>query len=222
MTDERSTEESRADERNDRLAERLRVEPLDEVTRARLVRTAMAAAPAASSKWSARTRVLGVAAALVVLLAVGLAVVLRDDSTSGPTAADAPKTADAAQDRSRSGAADELQQQEFSARSRTGALGDLGEVGSRAALRRAIGTAPAPTVEAPAAATASTPNPDLDVSRTLTVCKGALDRLGEVVAVGTGTADGEPVTVYVVEQPTGSRVAVVVGLDCTVGKPVSL
>jgi hypothetical protein len=222
MTDERSADELG----NEHVAELLRVEPLDEVTRARLVRTAMAAAPATSSKWSARTRVLGVAAALVVLVAVGLAAVLRDDSASGPTAADAPKTADAAQNRSRSSAADELQEREFSAGSRTGALGDLGDlgdVGSKAALRRAIDAAPAPTVDAPAAATALTPGTESALSLTVTECAaGALDRLGEVVAVGTGTADGEPVTVYVVERPTGSRVAVVVGPDCAVGKPVSL
>ena len=80
------------DVRDEVLAARLAVEPLDDVTRARLVRNAMEAAAEATTtnepaRRSARTRWLAVAAALVVVLAVGLAVVLREDSGSEPTAA---------------------------------------------------------------------------------------------------------------------------------------
>src|SRR5262245_38435161 len=135
------------DPRDERMAQRLRVEPLDEVTRARLVRTAMAAAetpPAASAKWASRGRVLGIAAVLVVLLAVGLGVLVRnDDSGSGPTAADAPKAANNGFERSAGDSTETLDESDLGAFSITTerdirALGDLGDLGSAARIRRAV------------------------------------------------------------------------------------
>src|SRR3954449_6542907 len=85
------------DERNERIAARLETEPLDDVTRARLVRAAMDAAASEASSSAAdaprsrtRLRWLSVAAAVVVVLAVGFAVLARHDSGSGPTAARIP------------------------------------------------------------------------------------------------------------------------------------
>ena len=211
------------DRRDERLAERLRVEPLDDVTRARLVRTAMAATPsAAPSKRPVRSRVLGIAAALVLVLAVGLAVFARNgsDSSTTPTAARAPK------------AADELSQGlSFSTWDDAVTLGDLGDVGSNGALRRAVLAAdafdtlgePGEAVTAAPSAAAAAPQSDAALRVITTACDtSAIDRLGEVVALGAGTVDGAPVTVYVVDRRNGSRVAVVLGPNCAIGKPVPL
>ena len=55
---------------------------------------------------------------------------------------------------------------------------------------------------------------------TTTVCADA--PRGEIVGVGTGTAHGKAVTVYVLKRPDGTRVAVVVDADCAVGERVKL
>jgi hypothetical protein len=231
MTDDHHAAEP-GDLRDERVAERLRVEPLDEVTRARLVRTAMAGAPAAST-WSARTRGLGIAAALVVVLAVGFAVLARNGSDSGTTstAARAPKAADSLE-RSRTATADELGEGlQFSIVAGVAPLGDLGDVGSNGALRRAVLATdafaklgePGETAAAVPSAASAAPQSDAALRVITTACDtGAIDRLGKLVAVGTGTADGAPVTVYVVERPNGAHVGVVIGPDCAVGKPVPL
>ena len=224
------------DARDERLAALLQTEPLDDVTRARLVRNAMAASEGSAvpqagraHRSSARVRWLAVAAVLVALLAVGVAVVARDDSGSGPTAARAPKAA-----QPQSGAAESPNvplnrsqlDQPFSGSFRVQTLGDLGDVGKKAALRRAVTDVLSPK-EAPAAAAAdraeSTANAAQPQSQTITACPSTeLAKLGRTIAVGTGTVDGAPVTVYVVERSNGDRVAVVVDAACTVGAPVGL
>ncbi len=210
------------DVRDERLAVRLETEPLDEVTRARLVRIALAATAETTttsqpSRWSARTRWLAVAAALVVVLAVGLAVVLRDDSGSEPTAARAPKTG-ASESRSRSAADSSELDQNFSTDSGIRPLGDLGDVGSTPKLRQAVTAA---GTDAPSAS----PLSERSAQAAATPAAAApcvIKPRGTIVATGSGTAQGEAVAVYVVERPNGSRVAVTVGPNCTVGKPVTL
>jgi len=211
-----------SDRRDDRIAALLETEPLDEVTRARLVQNAMAAAAeptttAQSSRWAVRTRWLSVAAALVVVLAVGLAVILRNDSGSQPTAARAPQAnqSDAAEAK---GAAEASGlDRTFSTGSGIQPLGDLGDVGSNATLRRAVTAA---RVAAPASAStdlraqAATPSAD--------AAPCVIKPRGTIVAAGSGTARGAAVAVYVVERPDGSRVAVTVGPGCDLGEPVPL
>jgi hypothetical protein len=210
------------DVRDERLAARLETEPLDEVTRARLVRTAMAATAETTttsqpSRWSARTRWLAVAAALVVVLAVGLAVVLRDNSGSEPTAARAPKTG-ASESGSRSAADSPELDQNFSTDSGIRPLGDLGDVGSNPKLRRAVSAAGA---DAPSASPLSERSAQA-AATSAAAAPCVIKPRGTIVATGSGTAQGETVAVYVVERPNGSRVAVTVGPNCTVGKPVKL
>jgi hypothetical protein len=204
------------DARDERLAERLRVEPLDDLTRARLVRNAMAA----TSKWPARSRVLGIAAAVVLVLAVGFAVLARNDSGTTSTASRAPKPAD------------ELQAGRSDSWSSV-SLGDLGDVGSTTMLRLAVRGNDAFAALGDASTSNGTANAfealptaresDAAARTVVTTCDlGAVARLGRTLAVGSGTVDGEPVTVYVVERADESRVAVVVGPDCRVRKPVPL
>jgi hypothetical protein len=115
------------DERDERIAARLEVPPLDDLTRRRLVQRAMAeAGPAAPSR---ATRFLRVAAAAVAVVVVGgaAALVLRDgdDPTrdaSRPAAEPAPGA----------GSADEEALQEAPA------IVDLGVVPSPEALRRRL------------------------------------------------------------------------------------
>ena len=212
------------DVRDEGLAARLAVEPLDDVTRARLVRNAMDASAEAAptnepARRSGRSRWLAVAAALVVVLAVGLAVVLRDDSGSEPTAARAPKTGASQSESASPNAADSSGlDRTFSTNTGIRPLGDLGDVGSNPQLRRAVTAAGA---DAPSASTLS----ELDAQATATPAAAApcvIKPRGKIVASGSGTAQGETVTVYVVERPSGSRVAVAVGPNCTIGKPVKL
>src|SRR5262245_27879283 len=150
------------DARDERLAARLQTEPLDDVTRARLVRNALTASePEAAATSGARRRSSmsvrwqAAAAAVVALAVSGVAVVARDDSDSAPTAARAPKTTEQP-----SSALEVTPKafprftpasgQAFSATIGGTTLGDLGDVSSAAALRRAV-TAALPA-QAPASA----------------------------------------------------------------------
>jgi hypothetical protein len=217
------------DARDERRAALLQTEPLDDVTRARLVRNAMAAsegeaAPQAGRVHpsSARVRWLAVAAAVVALVVAGIAVLARNDSGSAPTAARAPKTV-----QPQSGASvapnaiaengDSVLRQTVGPVS----LGDLGDVGNKANLRRAVAAATA-TADTAFGATTASPTESATAVGVPACPTTGVDRLGQRVAVGSGTVDGAPVTVYVVARKDGSRAAVIVRADCAVGDPVPL
>ena len=206
------------DARDERIAARLQTEPLDEVTRTRLVRAALAASQSVELTSARRrprspARWLAVAAAIVVVLAIGFAVVASNGDDSGPTAARSPgRTTGLTVADGSDGALFSITDD--------ASLGDLGEVGNKAELRRAIAAVqPAPASResksegAPQAATALP-------STESTGCVSAT--LRNVVAVGTGTARGHAVTVYVVENKDGARTAVVLGADCEVERRVPL
>ena len=195
------------DARDPRTAAWLAVEPLDEVTRARLVRAALAAAdrPAeepggdGSGRAPHRTaRFLALAAALLVVLVVGLAVVVRRTSNDPtPTAADAPRAKaapEAAQAPSAGGSGGTAEAD--ATPTALPALGELGDVSTEAALSAAV---------APRAAVAT---------RTFGIvpaCAVEAGRsLGTPVAAGTGTIDGKPATVVFVQRPDGLSGAIAV------------
>ena len=179
------------------LRAQLQVEPLDEVTRARLVRTALAAAPAAADRGAAdrgrrRAGWLAAAAAIVAVVAVGVSVLVRD-SEPPQTTASAP-TADG---ESEKGTAQQLDATAAPSASReasasASSLGKLGEVGRAAALREAVKSA-----TARGQFRAECPVPDVGTA-------------GVLISVGTGTVDGEPASVYVIEVPAVGKVAVAV------------
>ena len=212
------------DERDERIAALLQTEPLDDLTRTRLVRNAMtASAPEAPSSGAAPSRArsgrrwLAVAAAVVVVLAVGLAVFVRTDSDSEPSAARSSRTPSPEQ--LDTTAAGDLEHQAFSGRAAS--LGDLGDVSTRALLRRAATTATATATDRAPKASDEAAGAITALPQTVTTeCVPALR--GDVVAVGTGTDRGTPVTVYVVRHQDGSLAAVTVDSDCAVGKPVPL
>ena len=210
------------DARDPRTAEWLAVEPLDELTRARLVRSALAESdaapgPDASPGRNRTARFLAVAAALLVVLVAGIAVLVpRSSNDSTPTAADVPAakraTPEAAEapatDSSRSSGASGATAQADAAPTALSPLGDLGDVSTRALLRAAAGARRDP--------------PFADRTVVPPTCAVQAGRsLGTPIAAGTGTVNGKPATVILVQRPDGLSGAVaVVDRSCALGPSV--
>jgi hypothetical protein len=223
------------DERDDAVAARLAVDPLDDVTRARLVRNALAATESAapgradaSAHTRSRTGWISVAAVVVVLLAVGFAALVNNNPDSAPTASRegaavrAPETTEPPAVLAVPNAAAATPQSESANQSLAPAvsvqtLGDLGDVGQKAALRRAVASVLAP-VEPKAAADQVGA---LNATTVYRACRPDLGP-GQLIATGTGTVDGAAVTIYVMERANGDRVAVAVGAGCKTRTQVPL
>ena len=228
------------DARDPRTAARLAVEPLDEVTRARLVRSALAAAdvpneagagdpdrsdesdgtagsqPNRSPRRTARF--LAVAAALAVVLVIGLAVLVpRSSHDTTPTAADAPAakaapevTPGAAQSPSSDSSGTSPAARPLTA---LGPLGDLGDVSTPARLRAAVSAALATPV----------PGPTVPPGTRLLCALAAAIGDGTPAYVATGSVAGAPATVIVLDRPDGGRNAVaVVDRTCEAGPVVRI
>lgn len=209
-----------ADARDLQVAAWLAVDPLDEVTRARLVRTALAgvtdapgatatptgSAPGAPRHRARRVAALAAAAAVAVGLVVGVGVVARDGADDTPTAADAPSPK-AAPDRSRRAGDVETglaapEAADAAPPVVVASIGDLGDVSSQRALERAA--------RAVLSAPFGSPTARLD-GCALTAGRS----FGTPVAAGRGRIDGVRATVVVAEQPAGSTAVVAVaGRDC--------
>jgi len=213
------------------------VAPLDEVTRARLVRTALAGAdeqapdgeggqgPERPPARKPLARILAVAAALLVVLVVGLAVLVpRGSDDSRPTALDvpsdsakragptAPLTPDASAaptaEAAPSAGSESAVLDAPSASLALPSLGDLGDVSNATRLARA--------------ASARLTRPFDATTVTVSGCAASAgNAFGTPVAAGTGTIDGRrAVVVVVAAQPAGSRAVVAVrGRSC--GRAVS-
>lgn len=207
------------DTRDPRVAAWLAVDPLDDVTRARLVRDALAGsadAPTARPHPHRRRTmaVVGVAAAVVAaLVVVGAVLVPRGDDTT-PSAVDAPaskarpEASRPAGDSSAAGATAEAPPAETLRPGPLPALGDLGDVSSEAKLERAARGSLSVPLGSP-----STP---------LTGCAAAAGRaFGTPIAVGTGRIDGRRATVVAAHQAAGST-AVVAVAGRTCGRAVSV
>jgi len=187
------------DRRDERVATLLAVEPLDEVTRRRLVRTAVASAP---SRRPRLALVAPVAAAIVVGLVVGAVLVNRPDD---PTPTAAPATTAGPEPRA---AGDGVPNEAVAA---PPALGDLGDVTDPATLRQSLATARESEAADKAASSSggcsTTPPPEA----------------GAVVATATGTFDGEPVVIVVGVGTTEGELAFVLRSDdCSVLQRVPL
>lgn len=198
------------DGRDERVAALLEVPPLDEVTRRRLVRTAVAAASGPRSRLGLA---IPVAAALVIGAVVGTVVVTRpDDST---TTAAGPKVSTSLEAPAQRAGEPETNDSGGDPAIAPGAaapfvlLGDLGDVGTEKRLRAAVRSAPDRAFEGSASSTPSAAPPACTAT--------AADQLGLVVvaSAGTGTVGGAPVTVIVGTDPAGTEVAVALrAADC--------
>jgi hypothetical protein len=187
--------------RDELLARLLEVEPLDELTRRRLVSTA-----ARSSGTAKYARRLLAAAAVVVLVVVGAGVFVAlrgtgsDQSAAGrraelTTPGDASQSADASAPAAASGAASGAV-----SKAEPAELGDFGEL-TVAANRDGVLAAAA----APSTPTGTALGP---AGRQLANLACAVRGLpaGTTVALGTGTLDATRVVVVVTETPGGLRV----------------
>jgi hypothetical protein len=204
---------ARDDDRDPQVAAWLAVDPLDSVTRARLVRAALAEVAADRIGSPARARrqrlvtLVAIAAVLVGLLVVAGALLGPGSDDSSPTAIDAPATratpeasresGDAAAPSSATGAPDQAP-----VLAPLPSIGDLGDVSTEERLERA------------ARAALAVP-PGSGVVSLDGCALSAAEAFGTPVRVGTGRMRGQPATVVVAQQPSGSTAIVAVrGTSC--------
>lgn len=184
------------DERDEQMAALLEVPPLDDVTRRRLVRGALAEAATAPGRGRRPGRWLVAAAVAVGVLAIGgvTALVLRDEGNGSETVAGKAREATPGDADTASGAAAATPQP----------LGDLGDVSEAAALRARLASftdvPPPSAADETEATTANVALPCLDAA----VPAGT----GPVTRAGTGTYDGTPAVVLVAARD-GAEVAFV-------------
>jgi hypothetical protein len=197
--------DDRPDERDPEVAARLAVEPLDEVTRRRLVTTALAAADNADAHPTRRTdtaatdgrrlhawRWVAAAAAVVIVAVGGLAIVTAEGGHDEQQAATPVQTPERAADAAGSAGSAAL--------ASAGDFGDLDVAANLAALRAALRASPTKTStpeQSPSAAAEAAP-----ASRA--ACAEGLPA-GTVLAQGTGTLDGRATTVVLTRLADGSR-----------------
>jgi hypothetical protein len=193
-------DDERPDARDERVAGWLEVEPLDDVTRRRLVANAVAQSEtSATAARSSRVWAwVAAAAAVVVVLVVGLAVLSSnggDDSevaTRNDRSVLSPKAVEPTRD--------------------AGDFGDLDDPTNLAALRAALEQTANGSAAPPGAAAGQVPSGDLsasaptaDAEAALRVCGLTVPDGATAVAQATGTIDGRRATVVLVEAAEGTR-----------------
>lgn len=192
------------------LAAVLAVEPLDDLTRRQLLRTALAERPRATRPVGPLAAALGVAAALVIGVLIGTVVVTRPDDPEPTTAARAPATSIAPT--APSAAADAGGPALVPASATQ--LGYFGVLDSDDALRAAI----AARLEAGGDASATSESADVCVARG----PGAAG-LAAISDVATATLDTGPAVILVGRTPSGENVAIVLDpTSCAVLETVTL
>ena len=181
----------------------LEVEPLDDVTRRRLVSSALretesvdapadAPAPARPSRtW----RWIAAAAALVIVVVGTLAVIMANGG---------PDKQQAAGDRSTA-----LAPKAVSAAPNLGDFGNLDDPANLAALRAALKAnsfaASSAAPEAAADATTSAQGATAGNGAPLSLCGAVVPEGGSILAQATGTIDGRHATVVLIEKADGTR-----------------
>jgi hypothetical protein len=186
-----------ADERDERTAALLEVPPLDDVTRRRLVRRALAESAPAPARGA---RFLRVAAVVVGVVAIGGAAVLvarGGDGTSGDAARTTASEPGAAEDRAgdRAGEPETLEA--------APATGDLGEVPGPEELRRRLAAfAAAPPGAAPSDEETTSRESAAGLSPE---CLATLDAAGAGAVSVAGSATYQGVPALVVVASTGKQ-----------------
>ncbi|HEY7107030.1 MAG TPA: hypothetical protein VH986_11550 [Acidimicrobiia bacterium] len=189
------------DARDERMHELLEVEPLDELTRRRLVTTAVRASapPARSRRWIA---VAAVVAALVVAGGVTLIALGGGGDSSAPTALNGrPGNTSAAAPEHAPAAAVPADAGDF---------GDLAVADNLARARRELGAvssfdhAPAAADRAGSASASASDGASLAARLGALSCAAELPE-GTVVALGTGTFGRRAAIVVATDRPDGTR-----------------
>ena len=219
------------DARDERLGRMLEVEPLDDLSRRRLVRTAMeASAPGVAATFTRRRRLVAAASLVAVVLAGGVAyLATRDTTTTQPTAladrhgngADSTTSVapNAATPSDASGTG--LEKQASEAATNVADLGDFGDLATDAELRRVRSAFSAPS--AGATNERATPAADSDTRAASLLrelqARPCADELpdGTVVAVGRAHFGTSNAIVVKTMQPDGS-----VSLDAVVADPCAV
>jgi len=189
--------------RDEDIARALRVEPLDDVTRRRMIRTALdrASGTGAAPARGRGLAIVGVAASLLVGVVVGAVVVTRPETPATPTAAGSDQE-------SASSKAAETQPLEAAAAVPAQPLGDLGAFAGVDELARAIDVR----------LQAGRSGAGEDAASAIAPCAG--EPAGDLVlvsAAGTATLDGRPVVARVGPTPSGEIIVLVLdATDCAV------
>jgi hypothetical protein len=202
-------------ERDGELAAVLAVAPLEDLTRRRLVHTALAGRPRAARPVGRVAAALGVAAALVIGAVIGTVVVTRPDDPEPTTAAGPPVSSPAPS--AAPSSAPNPRAPAFEPASAT-RLGDLGAVGSVSALREAITR----RLESGNERAASSPGDAVDTDVCVARGPGAAG-LVVISAIGTATLDATPAVVLVGPTPRGANLALALDpVSCAVLGTVTL
>lgn len=198
------------DRRDDRLAELLGVEPLDELTRRRLVSRALEEVPPQHRRrdpW----RLLAAAAAVVIVLLGGLAWLVTRADTGGSGSERAASEA-LADDASRStvapAAPDAAAGGDGAPLARVADVGDVGDVSAPGSRRRVLDA-----LDDLTSTDFSTGPGDASANRDAETTSSAfavltcpeLATVGTPVGYASGSLDDRPVVVVVLERPDGSR-----------------
>lgn len=204
--------------RDERLGAWLEVAPLDEVTRRRLVSTAVAAAAPDRRTPSHTARWIAAAAAIVASLVVGLALLTApgghdEPRASTPAGTPAPSERSGAAAAPAAGLADSAQPGASAAPPvEVGDFGDLSVADNLARLRAALESASTPGSSASGGAASS--------ELAALPCRRQLPS-GTITALGTGTLDGRHAVVVLTTLPGGNRsVDALLGAPCEV-RPLS-
>ena len=187
------------DDERPEIAEWLRVEPLDDVTRRRLVGTALRESEAPGvherKRQSRAWQWIGAAAALVVVLVVGLALLSAEGGNDEPQATRAPAAIVPKSELGTTGVGD---------------FGDLDRAANLASLRRALSdrvtgaASSAPAAGAAAAADSTFGSASGSHSNSSLTCSDDLPHGATIAATGTGTLDGRPTTVLLLRGSDGT------------------
>ena len=212
MPDDRDPGQHAADARDERVAGYLAVEPLDDVTRRRLVSTALGSTGGRSTGSARRARQL-VAAAAIVFVAVagaGLVVALQEGPQEEPESltaqAEPRESEDAMADTPLGGSVPDV-----------GEFGELTQQGTVDRLRAALATvATSPVSPQDAAATDKAAEADGELSFSTRAgevgCTPMLPN-GVTIAGATGSYDGREVVVVQRESLKGTRVLLAVDIE---------
>ena len=228
------------DLRDERIGAWLETEPLDEVTRRRLVSTAMrerdtaAPVPEGDDRRSSLTlRWIATAAVIVALLVGALALFTARGGNDEPQAAAPVHTPDGAGGSARTSGGPEAATAEpasgKAAPVDVGDFGDLSRASNLARLRTALerglaptaaAAPPAPTSPTSVGAAADSQAPAAGSTFSTLACRDHLPA-GTVTAVARGTLDGRPATVVLTVLPDGNRSVDAVLTDPCEVRPLS-
>jgi hypothetical protein len=209
MPDDPTPPEITPDVRDERMAELLAVEPLDEVTRRRLVQGALLESARRPSRFA---NVAAVAAAILIGAGVGAVLVNQPDEPPASTQAQAVAPTEAAAPAG--GASSTAAGEQFNANAPAvpvEPLGDLGDVSTRSKLRDAVTSATKRGAAADSTATVSypclnTPPDQIGLVAISAAGVGTYQKLTTTVVVGTSPS-GEALAI-VLAQPPGCEVLV--------------